>query len=177
MLISESIHFVDSDASSDFRGTIVPQASQYADLALVSGTPSSVGPHKCIINSVRILGIQDINWRVEFYGKSYATVANTASQFSGLTGSSLIGWSDHLSTTTNVPGNWVGIHATTATLYGSTTYASYISGLNMPYEDRDGTGRLHVNLVNMSNNLIAGATKSAGDLGLLHLRVGVVYAS
>ena len=175
MLITESIHLVDSDASADFRNRIAPTASQYADIPLVAGTPSIIGPNKCIINSVRLLAIQDLNWRVEFYGKSYSTVAVTASQFSGINGSHLIGWSDHLATSGVIPANWTGTHATTATLYGSTTFASYISGLNIPYEDRDGTGRLHVNLVN--TNSAGGTAKLPGDTGLIHLRVGVIYAS
>ena len=174
MLITESIHHVDSDASSDFRNKInASGASQYADIALAAGTPSTVGPNKCVINSVRLLAIQDLDWQVQFHSKSYGSaVGVAATQFSDVNGSHLVGWSNHLATTTNIPANWTDAHTTTATIYGSTTYASYISGLNIPYEDRDGTGRLHVNLVNKS-----ATAKNPGDTGLIHLRVGVIYAS
>lgn len=166
MLITESVHFVDS-SQSDFRGAISPLASSYADIALASGTESTLGPHKCIISSVRIMSIQDLSWRVSFWGKSYSL--HTASSYADP--SQLIGWSDHLDSTDNIPANWTGIHTTTATLFG-TMYVSFITGLNIPYEDRQGTGRLHVNLENTS-----ATAKSAGDVGLVHLRVGVVHAS
>ena len=166
MLITESVHFVDS-SQSDFRENIVPLASAYADIALAAGTESTLGPHKCIISSVRIISVQDLAWRVEFWGKSYSV--HTASSYGDP--SQLIGWSDHLDSTDNIPANWTGIHTTTATRFG-TMYASFITGLNIPYEDRQGTGRLHINLVNQGT-----AAKSAGDVGLIHLRVGVVHAS
>ena len=168
MLITESIHYVDSDQSTDFRGAISPTgASAYADIALASGTPTDVGPQKCIINSVRLIAVQDTNWQVQFHSKSYSL--HTASSYPNP--SNLIGWSNHLSTVHPILANWTGAATTTATAYG-TLYASYISGLNIPYEDRQGTGRLHVNLVNQGPTL-----KSAGDVGILHLRVGVIYAS
>ena len=167
MLITESIHFVDSQQATDFRGAISPAASAYADIALAQGSDTTVGPHKCIINSVRIVSIQDLSWRVEFYGKSYSV--HTASSYPDP--SQLIGWSDHLRSNDNIPANWTGIHTTTATTFG-TLFASFIGGLNIPYEDRQGVGRLHVNLLNTS-----ATAKSAGDVGLVHLRVGVVYAS
>ena len=168
MLITESIHYVDSSQSADFRGAISPGgASAYADIALASGTPAEVGPHKCIINSVRILAMQDTDWQVQFHSKSYSL--HSASSYPNP--SNLIGWSNHLSTAQNIPANWTGAATTTATTYG-TMYASYVSGLNIPYEDLQGVGRLHVNLVNR------GATgKTAGDVGIVHLRVGVIYAS
>jgi len=162
--ITES-HFTFESASSDFTGAISPSASAYADLTV--GGDNTAGPVKSFINSVRLISKEDLKWRVEFYKKTYSKVINTASYFP----SNLLGWIYVQDTAGALPANWTGAGVSNATAYG-TMYASYISGLNIPYEDRDGTGQIHVNIVNL-----AGQAKSAGSAGYLHIAVGTIAAS
>lgn len=175
MLITESITYVDSVIGTDFFADIMPAASAFVDMQLAAGTVSPIGTHKCIINSVRLISMVDRDWRVEFHSKSYGTLANTATKFTQSNFGGLVAWSNHLATTTNLPANWTGAGTATATAFG-TLFVSYVSGLNIPYEDKEGKGQLHANLVNMSGSGTA-LTKGNGDSGLIHLRVGVIYCS
>ena len=161
--ISES-HFSFESANSDFTGAVSPGASDYADLTVGGG---NAGPTKCFITSLQAICKQDIDMRVEFYKKTYSRVVNTASYFP----TNLIGWVNLVGTSDALPANWTGAGVATATTYG-TMFAWYLGGLSIPYEDRDGTGQVHVNVVNQS-----GTAKSAGQAGYLYLRVGTVQAS
>jgi len=164
MLVKGSHFLFDSD-QTQFRETLVSQASEYEGL-LVGGV--TAGPVKSFITSVRLLSLQDLAYRIEFHSKQYNAV-NSASTYANP--AHLIGIVNALPSTDALPQNWSGADMMTATAYG-TMFAYFRSGLNIPYEDREGLGRLHVNLVNLDST-----TKSPGDSGIVHLRVGVVAAT
>lgn len=169
--ITES-HFTFSSVPGAFDSALSPGASQYADLTVggssqAANSGASGGPVKTFINSVLLLSKEDLKWRVEFHRKTLSNVVNTASYFP----SNLIGWTYVQDTGGALPANWTGAGVANATPYG-TMFASFISGLNIPYEDADGNGQVHVNVVNL-----AGQAKSAGTAGYLYLSVGTIAAS
>jgi hypothetical protein len=161
--IGES-HFSFESAASDFTDAVAVGASTYADLTVGGG---NAGPTKSFITTLEVIAKQDLDWRVEFYKKTYSSVINTASYFP----SNLIGFVNLLGSSDNLPSSWPAGHFAVATTYG-TMFVWFLQGLSIPYEDRDGVGQLHVNLVNQS-----GTAKSTGTAGYLWLRVGTVNAA
>ena len=159
--ISESFHYVRS-ADADFRTTLAPQASEYADLPIVSA--QAAGPNRVWITSLKILSIQNLDWRVEFHGRSLAPPKPT------YTASGYLG--------TNSLQGYVGFTNNAATAYG-TCYLYYTHGLKIPYEDQDGEGELHLNLLNQSapNQVVGRSTKFAGDVVAVFIHVGTIDAS
>jgi len=162
--ISES-HYSFESATTDFTDAIVPNASDYADLTVGGG---NAGPLKSFITTIEAICAQDIDLRVEFHKKTYSKTVNTATYFPP----NLIGWVNLLGTTDALPASWPAGLFAVATSYG-TMFAWFLSGLSIPYEDRDpGTGQLHINVLNQS-----ATAKSSGTAGYLYLRVGTVQAS
>ena len=152
--ISESFHYVRS-GDTDFRNGLVIQASQFADLPIVSA--QAAGPNRVWITSLKILSIQNLDWRVEFHGRSLANKP-TFSASGYLGGNQLQGY--------------VGFTNNAATAYG-TTFLYYTHGLKIPYEDMDGVGQLHVNLLNQHS----ATAKLPGDTGAVFIHVGTIDAS
>jgi hypothetical protein len=157
MHVTESVHFIHTPHGA-FDGALAGnvQASKYADIPIVRGhttRPDGGGPHHVFINSVRLLSAENLKWRVEIWGKSLP-----------------------VATRPNSPETWAPLLTTSylasdATAYG-TLYAYYTHGLKVPYEDMEGKGELHVNLVNAD-----GTAKSAGSAGFAHLLVGTISAA
>jgi hypothetical protein len=169
--ISESHYSFESPVGA-FDAAIAPEASTYADLSVGGATQpnnagASGGPIKTFITTVLAIGKQNIDMRLEFHKKTLSKVVNTASFFP----SNLIGWINLVGLDDNLPANWPGGRFAVATAYG-TMFAWFVDGLSIPYEDADGNGLLHTNVVNQS-----GTAKSAGTAGYLYLRVGTVQAS
>jgi hypothetical protein len=169
--ISES-HFSFESSVSDFTGAVAVGASTYADLTIggaggQANGGASGGPAKTFITTLLAVSMQNIDMRVEFLKRTQSRVVNTASFFP----TNLIGWVNLIGTDDNLPANWPGGRFAVATTYG-TAFAWFVDGLSIPYEDADGVGQLHVNVVNQS-----GTAKSAGTAGYLYLRVGTVKAS
>ena len=160
--ISESFHYVRS-GNTDFRNALSPQASQYADLPIVSA--QAAGPNRVWITSLKILSIENLDWRVEFHGRSLSAGSGVTYSASGYLG-------------TNSLQGYVGFTNNAATAY-ATTFLYYTHGLKIPYEDQDGTGQLHINLLNQSapNQAAGRATKFAGDEGAVFIHVGIIDAS
>ena len=154
-LITESIHNVDSDYTTHFRNAlVVANGSQYADLQMAQGSQAPAGPHKCFISAIRVLSIQNLDWRVEIWDRTLPQATGSSLNNHGLV------YSQYFN------------KVAAASQYG-TVFAYIQTGLKVPYIDRQGQGQLHVNLVNAD-----GATaKLAGDTGAVHVRVGVIYSS
>ena len=153
--ISESFHYVRS-VNTAFRNALVPQASQFADLPIVSG--QAAGPNRVWITSLKILSRQNLDWRVEFHGRSLGTGSglHSASGFANV--NSLQGY--------------VGFTNNAATAY-ATSFLYYTHGLKIPYEDQEGKGELHLNLLNQH----ASTAKVANDAGEVFIHVGTIDAS
>ena len=167
-LVTNSVQFVSSDYTTDFRRAIPARvgdnvASDYADIQMADGA-SSVGANKVIIKSIRLLDIVSTHdWRVEFWNKTIAIATGES-----LNNWGLLGVVDLYRTP---PVAQTGAIYATSYVTG-TLYAMIVENLDIPYEDREGKGQLHVGLLNLS-----GTAKSAGDLGAVHLRVGTIAAS
>ncbi len=172
MVIKESIAFIDSNYQTDFRNAIPANASQYADIS-VSGDALPAGQTKFCIESVRLLAMENKDYRVEFYNKSLAVNVATGT----FNVNSLLGWVNFYSAATlaSTPTILQGQQLTQVATAYATMYAYFAQNLKIPYEDKAQSkggyptgGQLHVNLV------ATGAAKSAGDVGAVHLRFGVV---
>jgi len=169
MQVTHSIQFVDSDWTTHFRNAIaardaslVPAASDYADIQIASGAPTGVGdPAKLIIKSIRLESIENANFRVEFYERTVPKATNAV----------IYGFGDGLLGAVDLtgPGD-TAPSAYHATGYKTGTYfVRIVDGLEIPYWDKEGKGQLHVKLSNIST-----VAKSAGDVGALQLRVGTI---
>ncbi len=155
MYVSESINFVHS-RPGDFENALpaAVQASQYADLPIARGHSTPGGPHHIFIDSVRLLAAQNLRWRVEVWGRSLPRATAPLN-----------------------PDSWAPLFTTSfltteATPYG-TMFAYYTHNIKIPYEDMEGRGELHVNLVNQDGT----TAKSAGGAGFVHILVGTVSAT
>ena len=164
-LVTSSVHFVDSDYTTDFRqvipGAVPPAfASAYADIQISQGS-QNVGGGKLLIKSVRVLSIQNLNWRVEFWERSIPLPTGTS-----LNNWGLLGHVDLLA----VP---VAANVYYSTQYQiATLFVRTAEGLDIPYHDKSAQGQLHVNLVNLDST-----AKNAGDSGAVHIRVGTIVCS
>ncbi len=170
MLVTNSIHFVESDYRSDFRtaidgvGTTTTPASEYADIQMTQGgAVNQGGPGKIVIKSLIFTSIENWAPRVEFYERSVpkATLAVEGS-LNGL-----------LSVVQTIELLGAQPSAYYATSYKQgTLFVRVVEGLDIPYWDKEAKGQLHVKLSNTS-----AVNKSAGDVGAVHLRVGTIIAS
>lgn len=170
MLVTNSIHFVESDYRSDFRtaigaiGTATVPASEYADIQIAQGgAVNQGGPGHLIIKSVVVSSIENFNSKVEFYERSVpkATLAVEGS-LNGLLG---------VVQMVDINGAQPSAYYATAYQEG-TLYVRVAENLDIPYWDKEAKGQLHVKLSNIS-----GTNKSAGDVGAVHIRVGTIIAS
>lgn len=171
MVVKESIAFIDSSYTTHFTNALTAGGgSQYADLS-VSGDALPAGQTKFCIESVRMLSIQNIDWRVEFYSKTLPSATGSANL------NNLLGYVNFYSAATlaSTPTILQGQQLTQVATAYATLFAYFAQNLKIPYEDRSTSkgaypagGQLHVNLV------AAGAAKNPGDSGLVHLRFGVV---
>lgn len=166
-LVTNSVHFVDSDVNTHFTTAIpglgsgaVGSASAYADIQIAEGS-QLVGGNKLIVKSIRLLALENVTYRVEFYEKSLP-LATASINANGLLGA----------VNMVAPGG-AQPSAYFATGYQVATLFVYLAEqLDIPYHDKSGQGQLHVNLVNVS-----GTAKSANSAGAVHLRVGTIAAS
>jgi len=173
MVVKESIAFIDSDYTTHFRNALLAGVgSQYADLS-VSGDALPAGQTKFCIESVRMMALQNLDWRIEFHNKSLTVPYATGN----MNLSTLLGYVNLYSSATlaSTPTLLQGQNLTRVATAYATTFVSFAEGLKIPYEDKSRSvggspagGQLHVNLVAI------GAAKSAGDVGAVHLRFGVV---
>ena len=165
MLVTNSVHFVDSDVNTHFTSGIVAAvgASTYADIQIAEGS-QNVGGNKLVIKSIRLLSMQQIPYRVEFWERSISVPKATES----INTYGLLGSIDLIDI------NAVQPSAYYATAYAIATLFAYIAEqLDIPYHDKTGQGQLHVNLVLRNGNI----AKTAGSGGAVHLRVGTIAAS
>ena len=169
-VVKESIAFIDSDYTTHFRNALVAGVgSQYADIS-VSGDALPAGQTKFCIESVRMLSLQNLDWRVEFYSKTLPSATGSANL------NNLLGWVNFYSSTTLASTTVLQGQQITQVATGyATLFAYFAQNLKIPYEDRSRSsggypagGQLHVNLV------ATGGAKNPGDSGLVHLRFGVV---
>lgn len=162
-LVTSSIHFVDSDVNTHFTSAIsgIVGASTYANIQIAEGS-QSVGSNKLVIKSVRLLSMQQIPYRVEFWERSVPLATGS------INAHGLLGSVDLIDINATQPSSYYATSYTTGTLF-----AFVAEQLDIPYHDKTGQGQLHVNLVLRNDNI----AKSANSAGAVHLRVGTITAS
>ena len=173
MLVTNSVHFTDSNHDTHFitaiaayaSGTLnTMPASEYADIQIVEGNPATAGNDgKLVVKSVRILSLEEIKWRVEFFDRSVPNA--TPASF---TNWGLLGSYDGV----HIGGPQPTTYYATAYKHAATVFVTLLEQLDLPIMDRTGQGQLHVRLSNIGN-----VAKSAGNVGAVHLRVGTIFAS
>jgi hypothetical protein len=191
----ESFQIVSSDYTTDFRDLLVDvNASSFANLAIDKNVVG--GQAKCFIETIRILSMQNFDWRVEVYDRSntggygpapYFTSPNFKSggQYPTATNpnnANLLGFVTFYASAFTTTG--VGLLSETSR-YGTayaTLFAYFASGLRIPILDNETNtnisgkaapgGAIHANLVKTS-----GPLKPSGDSGLVHIQFGVVVAA
>lgn len=132
---------VQSDKDDHFTGTIAQDAEERENFVL----PQALGSanfkrSRSRLKSLHIASVQNLAWEIDFYGRdSFGTEADLDKM------SFIARW---------------GFQAADGLRIGGTgPYLYYIDGLDIPYEDADETGELHVSLVNRSVTAkLAGAT-------------------
>lgn len=185
----QSFFFVDSNPNTDFATTASTQtsagASTFANIKIDSAV--SGGQAKCFVNTIRIISMQQCDYRMEFYDRGTNQpygVLGAAPVGGGVSGSqisattfALIGYVDFYNwataSTANVP--TVGEPTRVATGY-ATMFVYFASGLQIPIVDNDsqrGGGEIHANLVVNSNV----ASRLAGLAGGVAVRFGVINAA
>ena len=193
----ESFQLIDSDYTKNFRdGLANAGASSFANLSIpnVAG-----GQFKGFVETIRILSLQNLDWRVEFYSKGNTGGYGLAPYF---TSPSFISGGQYPTATNPNNSNIIasvlfyssstfqqltpallvpaGEASRIATAY-ATLFLYSATGLRIPIIDDDSNtnisgattpgGLMHVNLVNTNGG------KTAGDAGLVHIRFGVVVAA
>jgi len=158
MKTTESFQYVTSDYKVDLLQAMLPQASAFLHLQLIRGVPR--GDAKGYIATVKIGSTQRLDWRVEFHSRrvseasaSFPSVSTTPATFN-----QLLGFTQFL--------------PSEATPYAS-SFLYYRQGLRIPYQDEDGLGEIHMNILNNTNQLDL-ATKAAGDSGAMYVTIGFI---
>lgn len=133
---------VQSDKDLHFTGAIAQDAEERENIVL----PQALGSAnfrraRSRLKALRILSDQNLAWEIDLYGK------DTFGDPADLDSNSWIG-------------RWGFQAADGLRIAGAGPYLYYIDGLDVPYEDQDATGELHVSLVNRS-----ATAKSAGAAG------------
>ena len=149
----ESIAFVSSDITTQFTDSLAYGASEYEDLDLTGTGGVQSGEARCFVTSLRLITAQNNAWMV--------TVHDRASTYDSINGY-------QLNNNTLIDfWQWTAAQGVSV----GTVYVYSVSGMKIPYRDRDGQGRLHVALHNQST------TSKIQGTGYAHLKVGVIDAA
>jgi len=145
-------------STTHFTGAIAAAgAAATAHLTVASGAvPEGLAAGRTVrsrLKSIRILSVQLLPWEVQLFHKA------TGIGGAVIDSETFIGtWAF---TGSGTPGD--GSRAT-----GDTFYCFYVDGLDVPYEDLDGTGQIHVRLINRH----AATAKIAGASGAIVIEFG-----
>lgn len=153
MVTKESIAFVSSNVSTQFTDSLGYNASEYENLDLTGAGAATVGEARCYVTSLRLITAQNLAWMVSIHDR--ASVYDTINGYD-LNNNTLIDfW------------QWTAAQGISV----GTVYVYSVTGMKIPYRDRDQTGLLHVALTNQST------TSKIQGTGYAHLRVGVAAAA
>ena len=140
------IHKIRSDKDTHFAGAIAQNASEEENLALPKGI-TGFGDHcKARLKTITLQSDENLNWEIMLFSSD--TFANT-----DLDLDTFIGY-------------W-NFGTGAVRIAGAGQFYYYIAGLDVPYQDDDASGELHVALVNRS-----AATKTAGAAGEVVIEFG-----
>ena len=133
---------VQSDKDLHFTGAIAQNAEERENIVL----PQALGSAnfrraRSRLKALRIISVENLAWEINLYGKD---------SFGSELDIDLMGFI----------ARWAFQAADGLQIAGAGPYLYYIDGLDIPYEDADATGELHVSLVNRS-----AAGKSAAAAG------------
>lgn len=142
-----------TDSLTQFRGTLAQNAGVDLDLemsgaATVPNPTALAGVHgdcRGNLKSLTVVSVENLAWELLLWEKSSH-------------GTAVLG-------TVRFIGRWTFTATDAVRIAGAGDYFYYIDGLDVPLVDGDGTGKLHLTLVNRS-----AAGKSAGDAGAIQIR-------
>jgi len=131
-----------TDKDVSFIGAIAQNAVEYADVALPSALSGVGGRARMRLTQVSIIATESLDYELLlFSGVAHATSDPDTNTFLGLVSFTA---------------------AASKRIAAAGLYYYYVSGLDLPYNDDDATGKLHVGLVNRS-----AASKTAGAGGAM----------
>lgn len=131
--------------SVHFQGTIAQNAIATANLQVPG---AAAGPVPMRVRNIEVISKENLAWELQFFGSAQFQVPANIDQDQYL-------------------GVWSFATADGIRQAATGYYYYYIDGLDIPIVDQDGTGQLHVALVNRS-----AAGKSAAAAGELVIKVG-----
>ncbi len=129
-----------TDKDVEFTGAIAQNAVEYEHIALPAALSGIGGRARVRLTMINIISTENLDWDLMLFSKD--TVATSDPD------------------TNSFVGRWGFVAANAVRIAGAGLYYYFISGLDVPYSDDDGTGELHVGLVNRS-----AASKTAGAGG------------
>lgn len=131
---------VRSDKDSHFTGTIAQNAGEDESLTLPACLAGINGNARGAVRTITLIADQNLDWEVQFWRSATHGTSDIDTD------------------------KWIGKHKFTAStdalqLGGAGSYLYFVSGLNIPYNDADFSGKLHLTLTNRSaTGKNAGAT-------------------
>ena len=163
MLVKDAIHFVSSDRDANFTDALITSASEYEDLQIVPGTTTTQSQThgRCWIKSVRLQAATNHAFTVVFLSRAGGVNRLSATPYNNAV-IDFFKWvtTDAMATATEF-------------IYGKT-------GLNIPDQDDDNRGQLHVGIINdtVATKAAVGATLPAGVFTqFMTLKIGVIQAT
>lgn len=135
---------ITSVAASQYTDALVTNAVEAENLVLASALQGVNGNAQNILYGVTINSVENLAWEVQFWAKDTFQTTNPDTDFF------LARW--QFSASDGVRDAGTGL------------YRYYIDGLQIPYQDLDNTGELHMILVNRS-----AAAKTAGAGGAVRI--------
>jgi hypothetical protein len=131
-----------TDSATYFTGAIVQNAVAYADIPLPGALEGIGGRARVRLKMISIISKEALDWELMLFNKdTHATSSVDTDSFCG---------------------RWSFVSAMAVRIAGAGLYYYYIDGLDVPYTDADGTGELHLGLINRS-----AASKTAGANGAI----------
>ena len=135
---------VSTNASTQFRATLAQNAALFLSLDVASfGLGQRVD---AIIKGIQILSVENLAWELWFFRTAAQDAADpNVNRWTGL---------------------WTFAAASGLQVGAAGLYHYSVTGLEIPYQDEDGTSKVHMALINRS----VGA-KSAGDAGRIRVQL------
>ncbi len=136
-------------AATYYRGALALNAVATENVTLPVALEGTNGNGLNIISGITINSKENLAWELQFWGSSAFQTTNPDTDL--------------------FLGRWAFAAGDGVQDAATGLFRYYIDGLNMPYQDENNTGKLHMALVNRS-----AAAKTAGDAGGIRI---IVWAS
>lgn len=139
---------VTSVSTTHFTGALATNAAETEDIALPGALAGVNGNARGEIRSITIISQQNLAWELEFWRSATHGATIDADKFIG---------------------RWTFAAVDGVQEAGAGNFRYYIDGLDIPYDDADGTGKLHISLVN--RDAVAKLAQGAGGDVVVRTRI------